>query len=101
MADAGGKASPICMFERKFRVEGLRDKILLQIFEASLEDGDWICAYRLDIPGVDQPVCVSIAGADKLQSVTKAIRRIVFDLALIAERLGRKVTWLGEGVALI
>lgn len=84
------------MFERRFHVQGLQEKILLHIFEPRAEDGGWVCEYRMDAPGFDQPISVPVFGNDKLQSVTSAIRRIRSDLVIIAERLGRQVTWLGE-----
>jgi hypothetical protein len=84
------------MFERQFHVEGMRKKISLEIFEPYADDGAWICEYQLNVPGWDKLISTQISGVDKLQSVTSAIRRIRSDIAVIAERLGRQVTWLGE-----
>lgn len=84
------------MFERKFHVQGLQERILLHVFEPRLEQDGWICEYQLNVPGLAQKIFVPVAGVDKLESVTSAIRRIRSDLAIVAERLGRSVTWLGE-----
>ena len=82
--------------KRKFHVEGLSERIELHIFEPRREDGAWICEYQMNVPGFDRHIFVPITGADKLESVTAVIRRIRSDLKLIAERLGREVTFLGE-----
>lgn len=84
------------MFERRFHVEGLRERIILHIYAPRFEDGEWICEYQLVVPGFDQRVLVPIVGVDKLGAVTSAIRRVKSDISLLAERLGRQVTWLGE-----
>lgn len=89
-------ATKTLMFERKFHVKGLGQRVVLHVFEPTFEQDEWICEYQLNVPGWDQQISVPIVGADKLQSVTSAFRRIRSDLAIIEERLGRQVTWLGE-----
>ena len=84
------------MLERKFHVQGLQERIVLHVFVPRLEHDEWVCEYQLNVPGWEQQISVPIAGVDKLQSVTSAIRRIRSDLAIIAERLGREITFLGE-----
>ena len=84
------------MFERRFHVQGLHEKIVLHIFVPRPEHDEWICEYQLNIPGWEQQTLVPIAGADKLQSVTAVFRRVRSDLAIIAERLGRQITFLDE-----
>ena len=93
---SGETISRELMFERKFHVQGLQERILLHIFVPRPEHDAWICEYQLKVPGWEQPICVPIAGIDKLQSVTAVFRRVRSDLALIAERLGRQITFLDE-----
>lgn len=96
MSNLEGFTTRALMFERKFHVQGLQEKIVLHIFEPFPEKGEWVCEYDLMVPGRDQQISVRTAGADKLLSLTSAFRRIRSDVAIIEERLGRQVTWLGE-----
>lgn len=82
--------------EREYSIKDSESKIILQIYEPCLVDGDWVCRHKVirsDHSFVDTS---DTLGADKLQSFTLALRRISVDLECLSQDIGAQITWMGD-----
>lgn len=66
-------------YEREYVIDGMEERIHLQIFEPKLDKGAWVCERKLTGPmaGFNKPK--KIYGEDKLQALSltlQIIRRI-------------------------
>ena len=87
--------------EREYEIEGTDAKLVLQISEPRMVDGDWVCEYRITGPNPEDVKLFKGHGVDKLQAVTSAFRRIAPYLERLSQDMGRRIMWLGNSRYLI
>jgi len=82
--------------EREYELEGTDHKLVLQIEEPHMEDGNWVCEHRLIGLDPDYAETSKSFGVDKLQALTSALFRISVDLECLSQDSDQQVTWLGD-----
>ena len=80
----------------EYEIEGMEERIFLQIYEPKPLEQDWVCERRLTGPITGFNKIKKIYGVDKAQALELTLQIIPAELSYISDKLGRRITRLGD-----